>query len=240
MKTQNRSIILRAVIFISFLAAVIIVGLVLDLPSVEQIRADARAGGVAGAALFAIGYGLITLTPLPKAVLSIAAGVIWGFGAGLLIVYLGALIGAGLAFTIGRALGRDAVEKFTGARIDRVDRILRRRGLLTVIGARLIPVLPFTVINYAAGLTSLRRRDYAVGTMIGIIPGTMAYVGLGAFGTTVGWQFDIAIGALGVLTLVGVFAGIRLRRRTRTGLRRRTDRGGNDNAPPGDASAGRD
>ncbi|XAS66990.1 VTT domain-containing protein [Micrococcaceae bacterium Sec5.7] len=52
-------------------------------------------------------------------------------------------------------LGREAVEKFTGARVEKVDRLLRRRGLAPMIGVRLVPVLPFTAINYAAGLTSI-------------------------------------------------------------------------------------
>ena len=213
MKTQNRAIFLRAGIFIGFVLVAMVLGLILPLPSVQQIQEAARGAGLVGAILFILAYGLITLTPFPKSVISVAAGVTWGFGVGLGLVYVGALLGATLAFVVGRTLGRDAVEKFTGARIDRLSEVLRRRGLLTVIGARLVPVLPFTVLNYAAGLTSLRRRDYALGTMIGIIPGTMAYVALGAFGITFGWQFDVAAGALGLLTLAGTFAGFRARRR---------------------------
>ena len=224
MTTQNRAVLWRAVILAGFLIVVIVLGLTVPLPSVTQIRQDARVAGFGGAVLFVVIYALVTLTPIPKSVISIAAGVTWGLGIGLGLVYVGALLGATLAFALGRALGRDAVERFTGARVEKVDTILRRRGLLTVIGARLIPVLPFTVINYVAGLTSLRRRDYAIGTMVGIIPGTMSYVALGAFGTTVGWGFYLAAGVLGLLTLAGVFVGYRARRSNRR------------NAAPGDSS----
>lgn len=224
MRTQNRAVLWRAGILAGFLIVVIVLGLTVPLPSVQQIRQDARGAGFAGAALFVVLYAVVTLTPIPKSVISIAAGVTWGLGIGLGLVYVGALLGATFAFALGRALGRDAVERFTGARVEKVDTILRRRGLLTVIGARLIPVLPFTVINYAAGLTSLRRRDYAIGTMVGIIPGTMSYVALGAFGTTVGWGFYLAAGVLGLLTLAGVFVGYRARRSNRR------------NAAPGDSS----
>ncbi|MGE3194540.1 MAG: TVP38/TMEM64 family protein [Microbacteriaceae bacterium] len=184
----------------------------------EAIQAAAAGTGWWGAAVFVLAYGLVTLTPIPKNVVSVAAGLTWGLGLGVALVYAGALIGAALAFAIGRALGREAVERFTGARVARVDDILRRRGLMALIGVRLVPVLPFTVINYSAGLTAVRPRDYAIGTMVGIVPGTVAYVAVGAFGTTLGWPFYVAAGALGILTLAGVVYSV-ITRRTRRSAR---------------------
>lgn len=213
MQLSNRAVIWRAAIFVAFVVAVIIVGVTVPLPSVNQIQAAAAEASWWGAAVFIVGYGLVTLTPIPKNVVSIAAGLTWGLGVGVLLVYTGALIGAGLAFAIGRALGREAVERFTGARVARVDEVLRRRGLVALIGVRLVPVLPFTVINYTAGLTGVRRRDYAIGTMVGILPGTIAYVAVGAYGTTLGWPFYLAAGGLGALTIAGVLYSVLVRRR---------------------------
>ena len=213
----RRSAAIRFGALAAFIAVAVVVGLVVPLPSVEQIRASAASAGWLGAAAFVGGYGLVTLTPIPKNVVGIAAGLTWGFGLGSLLVYLGALIGAAGAFFIGRALGRDAVEHFSGARITRVDALLRRRGLASVIGVRLIPVLPFTVINYTAGLTAVRLRDYAIGTALGIIPGTLAYVAIGAFGFEAGPGLYIGLGVLGVLTLLGVIVGYRSRRSTSQG-----------------------
>ena len=213
MQLSNRAVIWRAAIFVAFVISVIVVGVAVPLPSLEKIRAAASDAGWWGAAVFVIGYGLVTLTPIPKNVVSIAAGLTWGLGVGVLLVYVGALIGAGLAFIIGRLLGRDAIERFTGARVARVDEVLRRRGLIALIGVRLVPVLPFTVINYTAALTGVRRRDYAIGTMVGILPGTVAYVAVGAYGTTLGWPFYLAAGGLGALTIAGVIYSVLLRRR---------------------------
>ncbi len=213
---RRRRALIRLGLLLAFLAVAVAAGLLLPIPSTEDIRAFAGRAGWLGAAVFVVGYGLITLTPVPKNVVGIAAGLIWGLGVGALLVYLGALIGAALAFGIGRALGRDAVERFTGARIGRVDDLLRRRGLASVIGARLIPVLPFTVINYTAGLTAVLPRDYALGTAVGIIPGTVVYVAIGAFGFQSGPALTIALSALGVLTLFGVVLGVRTRRSART------------------------
>lgn len=220
----------RLGVLAGFIAVAVVVGIVVPLPSVDQIRAAVGSAGAVGVIVFVLGYGALTLTPMPKNVLSIAAGLTWGFGFGSLLVYLGALLGATLAFVVGRSLGRDAVERFTGARVARVDELLRRRGLATVIGARLIPVLPFTAINYTAGLTAVRRGDYALGTALGIIPGTLAYVALGAFGLELGWPFWLAIGVLGGLTLVGLFLGNRARRRGKT-------RPAPKEAPPTDSAA---
>ncbi|WP_235928822.1 TVP38/TMEM64 family protein [Marisediminicola senii] len=210
---SRRRALVKLGVLVVFVAVAVLVGILVPLPSLDEIRTAAETAGLPGAFAFVIAYGLVTLTPVPKNVVGVAAGVIWGFALGSLLVYLGALIGAALAFAIGRALGRDAVERFTGARVDRVDTVLRRRGLASVIGVRLIPLLPFTVINYTASLTAVRVRDYAIGTAVGIIPGTLAYVAIGAFGFEPGPALYIALGALGVLTLGGVVVGARLRRR---------------------------
>ncbi len=100
----------------------------------------------------------------------------FGLAAGIAIVLVAAVLGAIVAFGLGRTLGRDAVQRFTGTRVARVDALLRRRGILAVIGLRLVPVVPFTAVNYAAGLTSVGVRDYVLGTAVGIVPGTVAYV----------------------------------------------------------------
>ena len=203
----------RAITLGVFVAIAIAVGVFVPLPELEALRAWTADLGIAGGVGFALLYAAITLTPAPKNVLSVAAGLAFGFGWALAGVYAGALLGAAAAFALGRGLGRDAVERFTGARVARLDDLLRRRGLLAVIGVRLIPVLPFTAINYGAGLTAVRRRDYALGTAVGIIPGTVAYVALGAYGLEFGWPAWTAIGVLGALTLAGaVFAGVRRRR----------------------------
>ena len=213
MQPSNRGVLWRAAIFVALVIVAVIVAFTVPLPSVETIQALASNAGWWGALLFVIAYGLVTLTPIPASVVSIAAGLTWGLGVGFLLVYSGALLGATLAFVIGRALGREAIERFTGARVARVDEVLRRRGLATLIVVRLLPILPFSVINYMAGLTAVRPRDYAIGTMVGIVPGTIAYVAVGAFGTTLGWPFFLAVGALALLSIAGVVYIVVTRRR---------------------------
>ncbi len=205
----------RIVIFAAFLATVVAIGLLVPLPSVEEIRAVADAGGIWVPIVFAIVYAFATLTPIPSSVMSIAAGLVWGLGVGFLAVYVGALGGAMIAFTASRVLGRESIERITGARVAAVDDLLRSRGMATVIGMRLVPLFPFAVLNYTAGLTSVRRRDYALGTMIGIVPGTLAYVAVGAYGFSLEWPFFIAMAFLGILTIGGAVLAVRIRSRSR-------------------------
>lgn len=213
MDTSRTAILWRAGVFMGLLITAVIVAFTVPLPSIDQIRLWIDGAGFWGEVGFVLGYALITLTPVPKNVLSIAAGFAWGLALGVGLVLVGALLGAALAFVLGRALGRDAIERFTGARVKAVDELLQRRGLLSMIGVRLIPVLPFTVINYAAGLTAVRVRDYALGTAIGIIPGTVSYVAVGAYGAELNGGFFVALGVLGVLTIGGILVAYRWRRK---------------------------
>lgn len=206
---------LRLALLLVLLVAAAATALLVDLPSTTELRTLVEDTGPVAPIAFVVLYALVTLAPLPKNVLSALAGAVFGFAYGSLLVYLAALVGAGAAFALGRALGRDAVESITGDRVARVDELLSRRGLAAIIGARLIPVLPFTAINYSAGLTAIRFRDFGLGTAIGIIPGTLAYVALGTFAwDPTSWRFEVAAGALLVLTLGGLLVA---RRRRPTG-----------------------
>lgn len=187
----------------------------LPIPSVDQIRHLVADAGWWGPLGFGAGYAALTLAPVPKNVLSIAAGVLFGFGPGLLIVYTAAMLGASAAFWLGRALGREAVERFTGTRVAKVEDVLLRHGFTAVVGVRLVPVLPFTAINYSAGLTALGWWPYFLGTLVGIIPGTASYLALGAYGFQPGAQMELAFAVLGILTLAGIAYAVGLRRRNR-------------------------
>jgi uncharacterized membrane protein YdjX (TVP38/TMEM64 family) len=127
------------------------------------------------APLFVAIYALATTLALPGSVLSLAGGAIFGFGLGTLLNWLGASIGATLAYFLARALGLDAVRRILGRRADALERLAGTHGFATVLRLRLIPVVPFNMLNFAAGLAGVRARDYLLGTVIGLLPACAVY-----------------------------------------------------------------
>lgn len=199
-------------VLVFFVAAAAVAVLLFPVPTVEEVQWY-FSGTLWGPAVFILGYAVLTLSPVPKNVLSIGAGVVFGFAGGVGVVVAAALLGAVAAFWLGRWLGREAVENYTGAKVGKLDEVLRRRGFVAVVGVRLVPVLPFTAINYLAGLTSVAWWPYLLGTALGILPGTVSYVTLGAFGLQFGWQVQAAAAVLGLLTLAGLVVAVRKRRK---------------------------
>lgn len=145
---------------------------------------------------------------------TLVAGALFGIPAGVFLVILGATIGAVAAFLLSRVVGHEAVARITHVRADRFDDLLTRHGFLAILMARLVPVAPFTALNYVAGLTSVRLRDFVPATVLGMIPATTAYVTIGARGNQPGsWPFLVALGAIGLFTAASLAAAWRRRRR---------------------------
>lgn len=147
--------------------------------ALETIRTSVDAAGMWGPVLFVVVYAVLTVLLVPGSPLTIAAGVLFGPFVGTVLVVSGATTGATGAFLWGRHLGREAVGRLTGERFAKVDQWLEDRGLLAVLYLRLVPLVPFNLLNPTAGVTGVRLRDFVLGTAIGIVPGTFAYAALG-------------------------------------------------------------
>ncbi len=120
-------------------------------------------------------YALATALALPGSVLTIAGGAIFGFALGSAVNWVGALLGSTLAFLLARALGLDAVRRVLGTRADHIESLADAHGFLAVLRLRLIPVVPFNLLNFGAGLAGVPLGDYVMGTALGLIPGTLVY-----------------------------------------------------------------
>lgn len=212
----------RPVLLVALLAAGALVAFTVGVPPIEDIRSAVDAAGWAGPALYAAAYVALSLTPVPASVLSVGAGVLFGFAVGVPVVLLSAVVGAACGFAIGRGLGRDTVARWEerlvergsagGIRLARLEALLSRNGLPAMIGVRFVPIMPFAVLNIGCGLTSIRSRDYLLGSAIGLAPGGIGLVGVGAYGgEPLSLPFLVSAGGLLVLLSCGALATRRRR-----------------------------
>ena len=166
--------------------------------------------------LYLIG-GLIVF---PLVLLVAATAVIFGPWLGLAYALGGSIASAMLTFWVGSYLGRDALRRVAGSRIDRLDRWLSDRGILTIVTVRIIPIAPFTVVNLVAGASRISFRDYVIGTVLGMTPGIALMVlfldRLAAAVQNPSAGTFVIVAVIGAVA-VAAFAGLRylLRRRTR-------------------------
>jgi uncharacterized membrane protein YdjX (TVP38/TMEM64 family) len=146
-------------------------------PYVQTLPEWVEGLGVWGPAVFIVGYALAVVAFAPASLLTIAAGAIFGIAAGVTYVFAAAVIGSSLAFLISRYLARNAIERQLAGnqKFAAIDRAVGQQGRRIVFLLRLSPVLPFNLLNYALGLTSVRFADYLIAS-IGMLPGTLLYV----------------------------------------------------------------
>ena len=179
------------------LAIVAIVALVLAgkrlAVLVPQFAEYINSLGAIGAVVFVLGYVLACIAFVPASILTLAAGAIFGLAKGIALVFVAAMLGAAAAFLIARYVARGAIEKrVTGnAKFAALDAAIGAQGRRIVFLLRLSPVFPFSLLNYALGLTRVTFADYIIGS-IGMLPGTVLYV---YYGRLVG---DVAALAGGV------------------------------------------
>lgn len=148
-------------------------------PQAVTAWANALADDPVGPLIVMGAYTLATFTMFPRTLVTLAAVVAFGPAEGFVYAMLGILAAALLTYYGGRVLSRDSIRRFAGARLNRLSRELRRRGLISVIAIRIIPVAPFIIVNMVAGAARIRVSHYTLGTAIGMLPGTLTATLLG-------------------------------------------------------------
>ena len=167
-----------------------------------------------GAVLFIPLYALWVTLLLPGVWASMLAGVLYGTWVGSVLVFFGACLGAVVVFLLGRSVLRSWAQRRLEQipKLQAVERAVSQEGLKLVLLTRLSPAFPFSLLNLAYGLSDVSLRDYSLG-LIGILPGTVLFCGLGAlagdvarFGDVLGGQADAGTWALRVIGVLATLA----------------------------------
>jgi uncharacterized membrane protein YdjX (TVP38/TMEM64 family) len=153
------------------------------------------------------GSAVLTAALAPRTLLAGVGGLVFGFTSGVLYIMLGITLGALIAHTVGRFLGRDFMARHLSGRLLAMEQAVAKRGMLAIVISRMIPLVPFGVANYIFGTTSVRIGAFLAGTVVGALPATLAYSALGsatARGDTVGITIaGVLIATLGIGGSVG-------------------------------------
>jgi len=172
-----------------------------DNPTAEGLKEYIASCGVFGPIVYMTMFSVIPA----GSVIAIAGGMAFGLYLGTLYTIIGAVIGATVAFYISRLLGRGVVEKIVKGKMRKVEDGIEKGGFLLILILRLIPIIPFNVISYGAGLTRVKYIDYMLATMFGIIPGVLVFTNLGDKAWDVSSpDFLSAVGILSLMVIVSI------------------------------------
>lgn len=148
-------------------------------------------------------YVLATVLVLPSTALNLTGGAIFGTILGTFWTSVGALLAAVISFALSRTVSRNILSKRLEGKWQLLDAELRRGGLFYMFAIRLVPIMPYGLVNFAAGLTSISFKDYFLGTTLGTIPSVLPFVMLGSSGMQA-IQTGKVLPLVGALALVGV------------------------------------
>jgi uncharacterized membrane protein YdjX (TVP38/TMEM64 family) len=213
----------RPVLLLALLIAILVLARFLGLADrLGDLRDWIKSLGALGFLVFILIYVVAVVAAVPAAPISVAAAALFGSVWGVIVINIGATLGAGLAFLVGRYFARKAVVSWLGQneKFRRLDQLTEEHGAIIVALTRLVPIFPFNLLNYGFGLTRVPFWTYIFWTWLCIIPGTVLYV-VGADAVLQGvaqgkvpWTLVLAFGAaLVFLTLLVRFAKRRLQAR---------------------------
>lgn len=180
----------------------------------SQLQLWLQQMGIWAPVLYILIYSIATICILPSTPLNLTGGAIFGSVWGTVWTSIAAILAAVLAFGFSRTIGRSLVERKLAGKWESIDREMQQGGFFYMFAIRLLPLIPYGIVNFAAGLTSIKFRDYLLGTLLGTVPGILPFVMMGA-GLTALKQGDVLPLLVG-LALTGMLVG------TATWYRRRT------------------
>jgi uncharacterized membrane protein YdjX (TVP38/TMEM64 family) len=173
--------------------------------SADRVRGLVDGQGAAAPLVFILVSAGLTVVLFPGPVLAAASGLLFGTAVGTPVSITAATLGAALAFSLSRWWAHDAVVALAGPRLAALRAWVGERGFLTVLYARIAPGVPYTWVNYAAGLTPIALRSFVAATAIGVAPRAFAYTALGgSLGDLTSPEALVAVGVLVTMAVTGL------------------------------------
>jgi uncharacterized membrane protein YdjX (TVP38/TMEM64 family) len=201
-KTKSTVIILTIICIIATAMGVYLLG---GIDS-QQLQIWLKQMGIMAPILYIILYTIGTILILPSTPLNLSGGAIFGVVMGTVWTTIAALVAAIVAFAFTRTIGREYTAKKFQGKWQAIDAEMQQGGLFYMFAIRLLPIIPYGIVNFVAGLTSIRFRDYLIGTLLGTVPGILPFVMMGAGLKSLG-KGDI-LPLMVAFTLIALLVGV--------------------------------
>jgi len=187
---------------------------IISYEQVVAIKEFVQGFGIYAPLIFIILFTLAPLIFFPDGILALSGGLIFGFGWGSVYIIIGALCGGTLSFYLARLYGKKMHEKLSHEKLINFQKSVKKHGFIMILLLRLVPLVPFNIISYSAGFSTIRYRDFFFATLLGMSPGVLVYANIGAQSLAFGSrEFYISVGLLVVLVVVSMVLKQRVKKR---------------------------
>ncbi|VVB71359.1 SNARE associated Golgi protein [uncultured archaeon] len=176
--------------------------------SVDTLRSTLDSYGYWSPLFFIIFFAILTTLFIPATLLTIPSGIIYGLWWGFTLNFIGAMLGATVSFFVARFLGKEFISKLLKKtyfnKIIKIDYELEKHGFHHTLVLRLLPFLPFVLVDYALGVSRIKFKDYFLGTAVGVLPTIFLFAYFGASLASLNWiSISISIILVALIYFVG-------------------------------------
>ena len=164
--------------------------------------------GVVAPIVYVLMFAILPVFFFPVPILAVAGGLAFGFVEGSLLTFLGASINCYVMFVISRRFGRDWVRNYLAKKMKpeqhaRIFGVSDEKLMVSLVILRLIPLVPYNMINYGYGLTNISLTKYMIASVLGIVPGTIVFLNFGATSSNVFSKEFLIASLLVILLTIG-------------------------------------
>lgn len=201
----RRRWLLALIVLLVFAGGLALAWLFNGVSSIDAIQARIASLGVWAPVGFVVLYAIATVALIPGGIFDVVGGVLFGPIFGSVVNLAGATLGAAAAFLVARYVAADWVERRAGPRVQKVIKSVETDGWQFVAFVRLVPIFPYTIVNYLLGVTRIPFHQYLFATIVFMLPSTIAYTWIGHAGSeALNGETDNIRYALAMLAVIAI------------------------------------